>query len=329
MKKYEDGKLHYGIHIALISVIVILLIGALSFLFIWEKRQGTFPSQEAPEKFEYEGETYVLKDGIETFLVLGLDKFGNTLPSHSYNNDQQADFLMLFVIDNNAKTISSLHINRDTMTGVNILGLNGNRVDTVTMQIALSHTYGNGKEISCHNAMAAVSKLLMNAKIDHVMSMKMDAVAIFNDLVGGVEVTLTEDFTHLDSSMIKGETVLLRGEQALYYVRSRAGFEDSSNTARMERQRQYIDALYGRVMEAMEKDDSFVIQASLKTADYIVSDCSSAQLQRLSDKFMEYEFTDIRTLDGAAVKGEEYMEFYPTEDSIVKNVVELFYTQED
>ncbi len=329
MKRYEDGKLHYGIYVAVISGIVTLLIGALSFLFIWEKRQGTFPSQQAPEFFEYEGEKYVLKKGIETFLVLGLDKFESDSSNHSYNNDQQADFLMLFIIDNNEKTVSALHINRDTMTAVNILGLNGNRVDTATMQIALSHTYGNGKEISCHNAMEAVSKLLKNVKIDHGLSMKMDAVAIVNDLLGGVEVTLTEDFTYLDSSMVKGATVLLTGDQALHYVRSRSVFEDSSNIARMERQRQYMDALYNRAMAEMEENNSFVLDASLKTADYVISDCSTAQLQRLSDKFIEYEFAGIRSLDGTAVKGEEFMEFYPTEESIMKNVIELFYMRED
>lgn len=327
MKKYEDGKLHYGIYVAVISVIVILLIGVLSFLFIWEKRQGTFPSQETPETLEYEGEQYVLKNNVETFLVLGLDKFGNVSSSHSYNNDNQADFLMLFVIDNDEKTVSAIQINRDTMTGVNVLGLNGNRVDTVMMQIALAHTYGNGKEVSCHNVKDAVSRLLMDIKINHVMSVKMDAVAIFNDLIGGVEVTLTEDFTNVDSSMIKGETIRLRGEQALYYVRSRAGFEDSSNIARMERQRQYIEALYGHTLEALKADDSFVTDASLKMADYIVSDCSTARLQRLADKFMEYEFTGIRTLNGNSVKGEEFMEFYVTQDSVTKNVVELFYVK--
>lgn len=329
MKRIEDNKTHYGIYIVTVSVIVSLLIGALSFLFIWEKRQGTFPSQTAPEVFEYEGETYVLKKDIQTFLVLGLDKFETGSPNVSYNNDQQADFLMLLVIDNNEKKVSALQINRDTMTDVNILGLNGNRVDTVTMQIALSHTYGNGKVISCHNAMESVSKLLKNVKIDHGMSMKMDAVSIFNDLVGGVEITLTEDFTYLDASMVKGATVLLKGEQALHYVRSRSGFEDSSNIARMERQRQYMNALYERVLDAIDKDDSFILDASLKTADYIVSDCSTAQLQRLADKLIDYEFSGIRTLDGESVKGEKYMEFYPTEDSIMKNVLELFYTKKD
>lgn len=329
MVKYKDQKIHTGMCVAWISVITVLLIVALSFLSLWAQRQSEFPSRQTNEIFEYEGEQYVLKKDIETFLVIGLDKFENTSPKDSYNNDQQADFLMLFIIDNSEKTVSALHIDRDTMTGVNILGLNGNRVDTVTMQIALSHTYGNGEEISCHNSMAAVSKLLKDVRIDHGMSVKMDAVALLNDLVGGVEVTLTEDFSEWDSSMVKGETVLLKGEQALYYVRNRSGLADSSNIARMERQRQYMEAWYKRALTAMEADEAFMTSIFLKLADDVISDCSGAQLQRLADKWFDYEFSGIRVLEGNSVKGEEYMEFYPSENSIMKNVIELFYVREN
>ena len=50
------------------------------------------------------------KKNIETFLVLGLDKFEGQVQSSSYNNDQQADFLMLFVFDNDKKEYSAIVI---------------------------------------------------------------------------------------------------------------------------------------------------------------------------------------------------------------------------
>ncbi len=329
MKKYEEGNENGRFYMIAIAVVAPLLIGALLFLFAWEKQQGAFPSGEISCTFEYNNETYILKDGVETLLVLGLDTFENDSEDHSYNNDQQADFLMLFVIDHRAKTVQALHINRDTMTEVDILGLNGNRVDTATMQIALSHTYGNGKEISCHNAANAVSGLLMNIGIDHCISVKMDAVPIFNDFVGGVELTLTEDFTDLDRSMVKGETILLRGEQALYYVRGRYGPSDSGNVSRMERQRQYLNALYERMTAVMDENESFVTEAFLKMGEYIVSDCSAAKLQSLGESLRAYAFVGIRTLDGTYRNGAEYVEFYPTEESVRKNTIELFYIPED
>mgnify|MGYP000585160404 FL=1 len=68
----------------------------------------------------------------------------------------------------------------------------------------------------------------------------MDAVPILNDLLGGVEVTVLDDFSGIDDTLIKGETVTLHGDHALTYVRERYGLEDSSNSTRMVRQRQYM-----------------------------------------------------------------------------------------
>ena len=44
----------------------------------------------------HDGKEYVLKENLETFLVLGLDKFDEE-NLESYNNDKQADFLMLLI----------------------------------------------------------------------------------------------------------------------------------------------------------------------------------------------------------------------------------------
>ena len=40
----------------------------------------------------------------------------------------------------------------------------------------------------------------------------------------------------------------LQGEQALRYVRTRYGLEDSTNSTRMARQQQYINALYAKAL---------------------------------------------------------------------------------
>ena len=136
-----------------IALAVVLLISvALFALSMWEKQRGNFP--EAPkldQTLEYNGRKYEQKRGIETFLVLGLDKYQNYVSSESYNNDKQADFLMLFVFDTEEKKYSAIHINRDTMTDVARLGVAGERISTSVEQIALAHTHGNGREVSCRN----------------------------------------------------------------------------------------------------------------------------------------------------------------------------------
>lgn len=323
-KRNDKRKLMRGLAVALLAVF--LLTGAFLLLELWEKRQSIFPEQKTENTvYEYNGVEYVKNEDVESFLILGLDKFEDAINNDSYNNDQRADFLLLLVFDNGEKKFTAVHLNRDTMVNMNVLGVAGQKVGTVNKQLALAHTYGNGKDVSCRNTADAVSELLNGVKVNHYLSITMDAVPILNDLLGGVEVTVLDDFSGIDDTLIKGETVTLHGDHALTYVRERYGLEDSSNSTRMVRQRQYMTAVYDKAMLEIENDDNFVIEASSKLADYIVSDRSVNQLQEIAKKLSQYKFTEIETLEGESVVKDGLMEFRPNADSINKIVFDLFY----
>lgn len=323
-KRNDKRKLMRGLAVALLAVF--LLTGAFLLLELWEKRQSIFPEQKTENTvYEYNGVEYVKNEDVESFLILGLDKFEDAINNDSYNNDQRADFLMLLVFDNSEKKFTAVHLNRDTMVNMNVLGVAGQKIGTVNKQLALAHTYGNGRDVSCRNTADAVSELLNGVKVNHYLSITMDAVPILNDLLGGVEVTVLDDFSGIDDTLIKGETVTLHGDHALTYVRERYGLEDSSNSTRMVRQRQYMTAVYDKAMLEIENDDNFVIEASSKLADYIVSDRSVNQLQEIAKKLSQYKFTEIETIEGESVVKDGLMEFRPDADSIDKIVFELFY----
>lgn len=323
-KRNDKRKLMRGLAVALLAVF--LLTGAFLLLELWEKRQSIFPEQKTENTvYEYNGVEYVKNEDVESFLILGLDKYEDAINNDSYNNDQRADFLMLLVFDNSEKKFTAVHLNRDTMVNMNVLGVAGQKIGTVNKQLALAHTYGNGRDVSCRNTADAVSELLNGVKVNHYLSITMDAVPILNDLLGGVEVTVLDDFSGIDDTLIKGETVTLHGDHALTYVRERYGLEDSSNSTRMVRQRQYMTAVYDKAMLKIENDDNFVIEASSKLADYIVSDRSVNQLQEIAKKLSQYKFTEIETLEGESVVKDGLMEFRPDADSIDKIVFELFY----
>lgn len=323
-KRNDKRKLMRVLAVALLAVF--LLTGAFLLLELWEKRQSIFPEQKTENTvYEYKGVEYVKNEDVESFLILGLDKFEDAINNDSYNNDQRADFLMLLVFDNSEKKFTAVHLNRDTMVNMNVLGVAGQKIGTVNKQLALAHTYGNGRDVSCRNTADAVSELLNGVKVNHYLSITMDAVPILNDLLGGVEVTVLDDFSGIDDTLIKGETVTLHGDHALTYVRERYGLEDSSNSTRMVRQRQYMTAVYDKAMLKIENDDNFVIEASSKLADYIVSDRSVNQLQEIAKKLSQYKFTEIETLEGESVVKDGLMEFRPDADSIDKIVFELFY----
>ncbi len=312
----------------IIALSVALLITSF-FMFIkeWEKDYGRFQeSTEVLDKaFSYNDKQYAYKDNLETMLLLGLDKFGNE--DSGYNNDKQADFVLLLVIDHSAKTCYPIHINRDSMVTMDVLGVAGDKIGTVRKQLALSHTYGNGREVSCRNAANAVSNLLMGVEIDHYVSVTMDAVSVYNDLIGGVEIEILDDFSAIDPEMLQGEVVKLKGEQALKYVRSRNGLDNPTNNHRMKRQKQYMEALYEKSRALADADEAFIQKAALKVTDYIVSDCSVNKLESLVKTISSYELSEIININGETVQGEEFMEFYPDEAMIKEVVVACFYKE--
>lgn len=320
----ESGKnpLRYlALLLAAVFVVSALLLG----MNIWERQQGLFSGEEEhgqPTVIDYNGGEYVLRDELRTILIMGLDSFEAPADDNAYTNDRQADFLVLLVLDDANESWSAIHLNRDTMTPVHVLGVAGQKVDTRTMQLALAHAYGNGKEVSCNNTADAVSELLYGVKVDHYISLTMDAVALFNDMIGGVEVTVLDDFSGIDESLVKGEKVTLKGEQALTYVRSRQGVGDGTNMGRMERQRQYIEALIAQTRRCMEQDTAFSVNSVAKLAEYMVTDRSINQLEKLMDKMSLYRWEGIRTIEGKSEIGKNFMEFYPDEQSLKQQVIE-------
>lgn len=321
---------------AILAAVLVLLAGML-LLQRWENTQDAPVSSQGPssaveagapvddrEITYYNGTAYARREDLETVLLLGVDKFEGETPE-GYLNNQQADFLLLLVMDKQHETCTPIQLNRDTMTEIQILGVTGEPAGTFTGQLALAHTYGSGEEDSCENTVLAVSNLLYGMEIDHYVSLTMDGVALLNDLVGGVTVEVLDDFSGIDESLVQGETVTLQGQQALTYVRSRGGLEDSSNLRRMERQRQYLAALQQQLKAAVQQEDGFTLDALLQLNEYMVSDCTVDQLSDLGDSLAAYQVSDILTTPGDAQEGEEFMEFTVDEDALQQLVMDVFY----
>ncbi len=327
---FRDKKINMKIllrNVIIIVVVALLVVASLLAINIYEHRQSKLPVAEVTQDtVTYNGQEYTKKFNIETLLFIGLDKYEDEIISNSYNNDQRADFLMLFVIDNKNKELSAIHINRDTMAEYNILGVAGEKVGTITAQLALSHTYGDGDMVSCRNTAEAVSGVLNGFKIDKYISVTMDSVPEFNDLVGGVEVEVLDDFTGIDDTLQKGETVTLMGEHALNYVRTRFGLSDSTNKSRMERQQQYLFALQEKIHEAKSSDVDFVLKAMNIIDKYMVSNCSVADLESKFNKISDYTFDEIYDIEGEYVLGEKNIEFYPDEESLEEVIMSALYS---
>lgn len=320
--------------LVLVAVLLLCLgvIGAVSFWEAGQEKEAMSVQAEIDESARRRREGWVNRDGVwyapkenqETVLMIGLDKTEPIEASESYNNNAQADFLLLAIFDETKETTTILHINRDTMAEIPVLGVNGQLAGTMTGQLALSHTYGSGLQDSCMNTVNAVSDFLYGIKINHYVAMTMGAVPYINDLVGGVPVTVLDDFSGIDDSLVEGETITLKGEQALHYVRNRADLEDSSNLNRMKRQQQYLTSMAKQV-EKLDDDFSVSTQQVATIAKYIISDCSIDTLSRMAEQFVDYPLQEMQDVQGEAVRGEEFIEFYPDEEKLAEQVLELFY----
>ena len=320
MKKHSSNKKNiFGWVVAVCLCLAIAV--ALTVFHFMEDRQSPsaeIPTAEASESLRH-------KENLETFLIFGLDKFEAKEDEMGYINDQQSDFLMMVALDRDTKVCNLLHLNRDTMTEIRRLGIGGSSAGKFEGQLALAHTYGSGGSDSCLNTVKAVSTFLGGEHIDHYIGMTMDMVGKLNDLVGGITVTIMDDMTSVDPTFVKGDTVTLHGDQALWYVRIRMGLDDSTNLRRMERQRQYLEALYHQLLAAAEEETQQSHTELLEFFASLQTDLSVNQMDSLRNSLKEYRVEPILFIEGEAVKGEEFMEFYPEEQSVQKAIETIFY----
>ena len=319
------------------SIIIILLVcflaaaGLMTGQFLLSRRQSA-PVAPAAETDDldvllYNGGRYIKNDAIETVLLMGLDKFeSQTGGDVGGVNGQQADMLLLLVLDRNTGTCTPVHINRDTMCTVYQLDAFGELFAPLNSQICTAHAYGSGGRDSCRNQVRAVSELLYDTTIDHYASVTMDAVGIINNLVGGVTVTVLDDLSALDEALVQGETVTLQGDQALTYVRARVGLADPTNLNRMKRQQQYLTALQQKFTQELAENDDLSRQIITAVSDDMVSDFTVNALSSFVDMATTYTFTPIREIAGEPVYSEDRSpEFYADEDALYQMVVDLFY----
>lgn len=323
--KSRQSAILLSVCIAAAAAVLMLVFGLIEYLVDKTENipaEGVLSSEKSSEgTLYYNNNWYVPEESLETLLVLGIDK--RLDGSEDRADSEQVDFLALLIIDNEEECFRILHLNRDTMTEIPILDAAGIVKGTFLGQLSLAHAYGSHDGSRCRNTVRAVENLLYGTEIDHYLSLTMDAVAIMNDSIGGVAVTLPVDMESLGKA---GDVVTLTGEQALYYVRERGGLEDSSNLQRMERQQQYIGELFAAFSKAVEDNTENTFETLLHINEYMVSDYTVEQLSSLIEKLDGYTYDGILTLAGEAVQGNEYMEFRIDETAVRQTVVDLFYT---
>ena len=267
---------------------------------------------------------YFPKQDIRVFLLMGLDRVGPVVDSGSYKNEGAADVILVFVFNETEKEYTILALNRDSMVQMPILGIGGKTAGSKIAQLALSHTYGNGLQQSCVNTKNTVSDLLYGVTIHQYISMNMDAISILTDAVGGVRVNVKDDFSLIDSSLKKGEMVL-NGEQAYKFLRTRKDVGDQLNLSRMDRHEEFMNGFVEAYRSNIGKDIARAMNLFEEISPYVVTDCSEQVMMNLLNRFYEYELADVISPSGTNVRGEEYVEFYIDDDNLRQLIFSLLY----
>ncbi len=272
---------------------------------------------------EWDGQRYRQRRDLTVILLAGVDRDDS---GTGFRSGGQADFERVVVIDAKNRTVDQIAIDRDTMTEVTTLSMLGKRTGTRTMQICLAHALGNGGTFSAELQVEAVSRFLLDVPVTEYATMTMSGIAVLNDLVGGITVTLTEDMTYIDPSMKAGAEVTLLGTDAEQFIRARMRVGGGTNAERMGRQESYLSALLATAREKMSESRSFISRVYDELEPYLVTNISKGRLVNEAWAARDYAWHDPVTIDGTHTVGEDgFMEFHADEDSVRRVVLDLFY----
>ena len=286
----------------------------------------TLPETEHERRtISLDGVAYFPRQDIRVFLLMGIDREGPVADSGSYKNSGAADVVLVLIFDETAKEYRVLALNRDTIVKMPVLGLGGRTAGSTTAQLALSHTYGNGLHQSCDNTKKTVSDLLYGATIHQYIALNMDVISVLTDAVGGVKVNVEDDFSAFDDTIQKGELVL-NGEQAYTFIRTRKDVGDQLNISRMGRHEEFVKGFIEAFRTNIGKNVTYALKIYDDISPYVVTDCSNQVMTDLLNRFYDYKLVGILSPDGTNVVGEEYMEFHLDEEKFLTLVLSLLYS---
>ncbi len=278
----------------------------------------------------YNGEIYEYKEGILTFLIMGIDKEGvNTAESGSLDGGQ-ADFQILLVLDPTTKRIEIIPINRNTMVDVDVYDSMGTVIGTTRAQISVQHGVGNGAEESCEYQVRAVSRFFYQLPIHGYAAMQRDGIAALADSVGGVDVIVPEDNVTPSITFRKGEQLHLEGDQAKLFLWDRDQ-ELGGADRRLERQKVFLKAFLEKMVSTVRKNPAAITGIYSAVSRYVTTDIELSEALYLGSTCAGYTYDSdsFHTIAGETVEGEISDEFYADQDDLRRLMIEVFYEKVD
>lgn len=277
----------------------------------------------------HKGKIYEYNDEILTFYVMGIDK--KSVDDDSAITMGQSDANFLITLNPKTKEMNVIAINRDAMIDLVVYDYGGSYVETRRGQLALQHAYGRNDVESAEHQMNAISQLFYGIPINGYVSLKLEAIPVINDSVGGVTVTCNEDLTEKNSQLYEGATVNLVGNMAYDFVQERTKTYEGARR-RLERQKIYIKSFVETAKTKIKGGNLTLIYDLYNSlSSYMCTNLTVDQAAYLASIAKDYKFdmNNIRSLEGETVQGERYEEFNVDDEYLQDLIVEIFYSEVD
>ncbi|MEU5315128.1 LCP family protein [Streptomyces sp. NPDC021056] len=170
----------------------------------------------------------------------------------TYNAAPRADVQMLLHLSADRSNMSVVSMPRDTLVGIpKCTDPDDDKAYPALTSAMTNQSLGRGGP----GCTVATWEKLTDIHIDHFIMVDFAGVVSMADAIGGVPVCVDANiYSHTSSGKgsglkLKKGTTPIKGEQALQWLRTRYGFEDSTDIARAKAQHQYMNSMVRQLRE--------------------------------------------------------------------------------
>lgn len=284
------------------------------------------PQAQQPESMgrtiEQDGVTWRYNTRLRTVLFMGVDTRAGAENKIGIGNNGRSDTLLLFVIDPDHESVQLITISRDTMTKVDVYDRDRNYLFSGKMQLTMQYSFGDSAARSCQLVKSKISDLLYDLPINYHCSLTLDGILAASDLLGGIKLTLEDDWTDIDPTYTAGSTITLKGEQLERFLRYRDIQVSGSNDVRMSRHGWFIRQLFSQMGTVGSTGVDMLLS---KLDPYLETDLDADTIKQLTSYHLSDE---ILKVPGETIRGKAHDEYYVDEEACKQMILDVFYIPE-
>ena len=347
-KKPWWKKLLIILSIVLASLVVLLLIAMAVFFMLKQSgfsqlknsdvdmntpviENASVAVDNAKNTITYNGTTYEYNSNMTSILCMGIDKNkdeGFGLEDDKIGTGGQADALYMVALDTKTGKTNVIGISRDIYADIGVYSSDAVYTGTEKAQLCLAYAYGDGKETSCENTVDAVERLFYNLPVNSYFAIEINAVSRLNDAVGGVTVTLVDDYLYHSMGLPRaGSTVTLHGDEARAFLQYREVSILESSVDRMNRQIQYLEGFASTAVEMTKKDITTPVTLFNIVKDYSVTNLNASKISALGYTVVTSGAeVNFRKVPGEIIHNGEYAQYVVDEQAMLELILDVYYT---